>query len=285
MTRAEGSHAAATQTLVERTQHYIGGQWVDPASDDTIEVVDAATEEVMGRVPAGTPQDVDRAVAAARAAFDSWSQVPLGDRVALCSAVGMRLQDRAEEIAALIAQELGCPITLSMMIQAGLPAMTFSSQEHLVEHLPWEQQIGNSLVLREPVGVVSAITPWNYPLHQIAAKVAPAMTAGCTVVLKQSEVTPLNAYILAEIMDEVGAPDGVFNLVCGTGEAVGEPLAAHRGVDLVSLTGSTRAGTRVAALAAPTVKKVALELGGKSAAVVLEGADLARAVAEVTEQS
>ncbi len=273
----------ATPTLVERTEHYIGGGWTPPASGpsgETIDVVNAATEEVMGRVPAGTPADVDAAVAAARAAFEPWSQTPLEERVALCTAIGARLQDRAEEIAGLIAQELGCPITTSMMVQAALPAMTFMSQEALVEHLPWEQRIGNSLVVREPVGVVGAITPWNYPLHQIAAKVAPAMTAGCTIVVKPSEVTPLNAYILAEIMEEVGVPAGVFNLVTGVGPVVGEAIAGHPGVDMVSFTGSTRAGRRVSELASATVKRVALELGGKSANVILDDAELERAVVD-----
>jgi acyl-CoA reductase-like NAD-dependent aldehyde dehydrogenase len=164
------------------------------------------------------------------------------------------------------------------MVQAGLPAMTFMSMAHLAGELPWEQQIGNSLVVREPVGVVGAITPWNYPLHQIAAKVAPALTAGCTVVLKPSEVTPLNAYILAEIMEEVGAPAGVFNLVSGTGPVVGEAIAAHPGIDMVSFTGSTRAGRRVSEVAAASVKRVALELGGKSPNVILDDADLETAV-------
>jgi acyl-CoA reductase-like NAD-dependent aldehyde dehydrogenase len=272
-----------TPTLVERKHHYIGGEWVEPQSDPahpTIEVVNASTEEVMGRIPAGTPQDVDRAVAAARAAFETWSQTPLDERVALCTAIGARLQDRAEEIAGLIAQELGCPMSVSMMVQAGLPAMTFTSQEHLAEHLPWEQQIGNSLVVREPVGVVGAITPWNYPLHQIAAKVAPAMTAGCTVVLKPSEVTPLNAYILAEIMEEVGVPAGVFNLVSGVGPVVGEAIAGHPGIDMVSFTGSTAAGRRVSEVASATVKRVALELGGKSPNIILDDADLETAVVD-----
>ncbi|HEU4973686.1 MAG TPA: aldehyde dehydrogenase family protein, partial [Baekduia sp.] len=243
-------------------------------------VVNAATEEVMGRVPAGTPADVDAAVAAARDAFAPWSAVSLTDRVELCTAVGARLQDRAEEIATLIAQELGCPLSVGMMVQAGLPAMTFMSMAHLAGELPWEQRIGNSLIVREPVGVVGAITPWNYPLHQIAAKVAPAMTAGCTVVLKPSEVTPLNAYILAEIMEEVGVPPGVFNLVSGAGPVVGEAIAGHPGVDMVSFTGSTRAGRRVSEVAAATVKRVALELGGKSANVILDDADLETAVVD-----
>ncbi|HEV3001873.1 MAG TPA: aldehyde dehydrogenase family protein [Solirubrobacteraceae bacterium] len=268
----------ATPTLVEHSRLYIGGEWVEAAGDGAIEVVNAATEEVMGRIPEGTPADVDRAVAAARAAFDAWSQTPLEQRVELCTAISLRLQDRQEEIAALISQELGSPIKVSTMVQAGLPIMDFGSMAHLVDHIPWEQQIGNSLVVREPVGVVGAITPWNYPLHQVAAKVAAALTAGCTIVVKPSEVTPLNAFVLAEIIDEVGVPAGVFNLVTGYGPVVGEAIAAHPGVDMVSFTGSTRAGRRVSELAAATVKKVALELGGKSPNVILDDADLERAV-------
>jgi acyl-CoA reductase-like NAD-dependent aldehyde dehydrogenase len=271
---------AITPTLIERAELYIGGRWTAPSGDGTIEVVNASTEEVMGRIPEGTAADVDAAVAAARAAFDGWSQVPAEQRAELCAAVAVRLQDRAEEIATLIAQELGMPMALSVAIQAGLPAMTFGSQPELVGQVTWEEQIGNSLVVREPVGVVGAITPWNYPLHQICAKVAPAMTAGCTVVVKPSEVTPLNAFILAEIMDEVGVPPGVFNLVTGYGPVVGEAIAAHPDVDMVSFTGSTRAGRRVSEVASATVKRVALELGGKSPNVILDDADLQQAVVD-----
>jgi aldehyde dehydrogenase (NAD+) len=271
---------ATTPTLIERAELYIGGQWTAPSGDGTIEVINASTEEVMGRIPEGTPADVDAAVAAARTAFESWSALDPVDRAELCAAVAVRLQDRAEEIATLIAQELGMPIGLSAAIQAGLPAMTFGSQPELVQQVTWEERIGNSLVVREPVGVVGAITPWNYPLHQICAKVAPAMTAGCTIVVKPSEVTPLNAFVLAEIMDEVGVPAGVFNLVTGYGPVVGEAIAAHPGVDMVSFTGSTRAGRRVSELASATVKRVALELGGKSPNVILSDADLQRAVVD-----
>jgi acyl-CoA reductase-like NAD-dependent aldehyde dehydrogenase len=271
---------ATTPTLIERAELYIGGQWTAPSGDGTIAVINASTEEVMGRIPEGTAADVDTAVAAARAAFETWSQVDPVDRAELCAAVAVRLQDRAEEIAGLISGELGMPIGLSMAIQAGLPAMTFGSQPELVQQITWEERIGNSLVVREPVGVVGAITPWNYPLHQIAAKVAPAMTAGCTIVVKPSEVTPLNAFVLAEIFDEVGIPPGVFNLVTGYGPVVGEALAAHPDVDMVSFTGSTAAGRRVSEVAAATVKRVALELGGKSPNVILDDADLSKAVVD-----
>jgi aldehyde dehydrogenase (NAD+) len=270
----------ATPTLIEHSQLYIGGRWVDAAGDGTIEVVNASTEEVMGRIPEATAADVDRAVQAAREAFEPWSQTPLEQRVELCTAISLRLQERQEEIAALISSELGSPIRISMMVQAGLPIMDFGSMAHLVEHIPWEQQLGNSLIVREPIGVVGAITPWNYPLHQIAAKVAPALTAGCTIVVKPSEVTPLNAFVLAEIMDEVGVPAGVFNMVTGYGPVVGEAIAAHEGVDMVSFTGSTRAGRRVSEVASATVKKVALELGGKSPNVILDDADIEKAVVD-----
>ena len=190
------------------------------------------------------------------------------------------LAARAEEIAALISQELGMPLGQSRSIQAGLPTMSFGSMPRLLEEVAWEQEVGNSLIVREPVGVVGAITPWNYPLHQIAAKVAPALAAGCTVVLKPSEVAPLNAFVLAEIIDELGLPAGVFNLVTGTGPVVGEAIAAHPGIDMVSFTGSTRAGKRVTELAAQSVKRVALELGGKSPNVILDDADLETAVTD-----
>ncbi len=267
-------------TIIERAELYIGGEWITPARDATIEVINASTEEVMGRIPEGSAEDVDRAVTAARGAFDPWSRVPAEERAELCAAVAMRLQDRAEEIAGLISAELGMPLRLSLAIQAGLPAMTFGSQPDLVGQVAWEERIGNSLVVREPVGVVGAITPWNYPLHQICAKVAPAMTAGCTVVVKPSEVTPLNAFVLAEIMEEVGVPAGVFNLVTGYGPVAGEALAGHPEVDMISFTGSTVAGRRVSEVASATVKRVALELGGKSPNVILEDADLQKAVVD-----
>jgi aldehyde dehydrogenase (NAD+) len=271
--------AVATELQV-RDKLYIGGEWVDPSGDETIDVMNASTEEVMGRIPQSTSADVDRAVAAARKAFETWSETTLVERADLMRAIAGALAARGDEIASTIAQELGMPIGLSKAIQAGLPTMTFTSMPGLLEEVAWEQEVGNSTVVREPVGVVGAITPWNYPLHQIAAKVAPALAVGCTVVLKPSEVVPLNAFILAEIMDEVGAPAGIFNLVTGTGPVVGEAIAAHPGVDMISFTGSTRAGRRVSELAAKDVKQVALELGGKSPNVILDDADLETAVTD-----
>jgi aldehyde dehydrogenase (NAD+) len=269
---------ATTAQLQERDRLYVGGQWVEPESSATIDVINSTTEEVMGRIPAGTPEDVDRAVAAAREAFDSWSRTSREERAGYLEAIAGGLSARAEEIAATIAQELGMPVKLSQQIQAGLPTMSFASMPALIEEVAWEQQVGNSLIVREPVGVLGAITPWNYPLHQISAKVAPALAAGCTVVLKPSEVVPLNAFILAEVIEAAGLPAGVFNLVTGTGPVVGEAIAAHPGVDMVSFTGSTRAGKRVSELAAATVKPVAMELGGKSPNVILDDADLEAAV-------
>ena len=271
--------ATATEPIV-RDRLYIGGKWVEPAGEGTIDVLNPATGAVIARVPEGTPEDADRAVLAARAAFDDWAAVSPYERAQLCSAIGAKLAERGDELAALISSELGMPITLSRMIQAGLPSVTFSSQPELVEEIAWEEEVGNSLIVREPAGVVAAITPWNYPLHQIANKVAPALTAGCTVALKPSEVVPLNAFVLAEVCDEVGLPAGVLNLVTGTGPVVGEALVAHRETDLISFTGSTRAGRRVSELAARDVKPVSLELGGKSPNVILDDADLEQAVTD-----
>src|SRR4051794_4528395 len=270
--------AGHDQDPIVRDKLYIGGEWVQPAGDGVLEVIDSTTEQVMGRVPEGTAADVDRAVAAARAAFEEWSVVPLDERVAACSVIGQQLAARSAEIAALISREVGMPIELSTMIQAGLPTMDFASMPDVAARTAWEEQVGNSLVVREPVGVVGCITPWNYPLHQLCAKVAPALAAGCTVVAKPSEITPLNAFVLAEIIHDVGLPAGVFNLVPGLGPVVGEALAVHPDIDMISFTGSTRAGKRVSEVASANVKRVALELGGKSPNVILDDADLMRAV-------
>ncbi len=257
---------------------YIDGAWVPSSGTGSIDVIDSTTEEVMGTVPEGTPEDVDRAVAAARAAFPAWSARPVAERTALLTNVSEQLAARMDELADLITHEVGMPLVLSQLVQVGLPLNSFATAAQVADDFTWEQTVGNSLVVREPIGVVGCITPWNYPLHQIAAKVAPALAAGCTVVVKPSEVAPLNAFVLADIMDEVGVPAGVFNLVTGFGPVVGEAIAAHRDVDMVSFTGSTRAGKRVTEVAAGTVKRVALELGGKSANVILPDADLATAV-------
>ncbi len=266
------------------TQIYIDGQWCDPQGSSSSEpngrfdVINASTEQVMGYIPRGTATDVDRAVKAARRAFPSWSATPVAERAALLRKLQAGLAERAQQIAETIAGEVGMPIKLARAIQAGLPTLVMGQFADLIESYPLERQVGNSLLVKEPVGVVGAITPWNYPLHQVVAKVAPAIGAGCTVVLKPSEVAPLSAFILAEIFHAAGAPPGVFNLVSGDGPVVGEALASHPQVDMLSFTGSTRAGRRVSKLAAQTIKRVALELGGKSANILLGDADLSRAV-------
>ncbi len=259
---------------------YIDGTWVPSDGTGRLEVVNSTTEEVMAVIPEGTPADVDRAVAAARRAFPGWSQTGVDERAKYLTRIQEGLEGRTEEIATVVAQEVGMPVKLSQIIQAGLPKANFGIAAQEVQDFAFEETIGNSLVVHEPVGVVGCITPWNYPLHQIALKVAPALAAGCTVVLKPSEVAPVNAFILAEVIDEVGVPAGVFNLVTGVGPVVGEAIAAHPDVDMVSFTGSTRAGKRVAELATHTVKRVALELGGKSPNVILDDADLQKAVTD-----
>jgi len=258
---------------------YIGGRWVAPAGVGLLEVIDSTSEEVIGRIPEGAAADVDAAVASARAAFDNWAATPAAERARYLQLIADQLSARRDEIGRLIASEVGMPLPLATAVQAGLPAKVAASYVQLLGELTEEERIGNSIVVREPVGVVGCITPWNYPLNQVVAKVAPAIAAGCTVVLKPSEVAPLTAFILAEIVDQVRLPAGVFNLVTGVGAIVGEALAAHPEVDMISFTGSTRAGRRVSELAAPTVKRVALELGGKSANIILDDADFERAVA------
>ena len=261
-----------------RESLYIDGAWVPSTGTGTIDVIDSTTEAVLGTVPEGTPEDVDRAVAAAAAAFPAWSSRPVAERTAYLTKVAEGLTAATDPLADLITHEVGMPRILSQIVQVGLPLNSFATAAQVAADFTWEQQVGNSLIVREPIGVVGCITPWNYPLHQIAAKVALALAAGCTVVVKPSEVAPLNAFVLADIVESVGLPPGVFNLVTGYGPVVGEAIAAHRDVDMVSFTGSTRAGRRVTEVAAATVKRVALELGGKSANVLLPGADLAKAV-------
>ncbi len=257
---------------------YIGGEWVRSEGASTLEVVDSTSEEPLASVPNGTAGDVDHAVRAAVKAWTDWAGRAPDERGKLLAAVADLIDERTDQLAATISREVGMPIGLSKAIQVGLAKGVFADMAGRADEVTWEEEIGNSLVVREPVGVVGAITPWNYPLYQIALKVAPALAAGCTVVLKPSEVAPLNAFALAEVLHEVGVPPGVFNLVSGTGTVVGEAIASHDRVDMVSFTGSTRAGKRIMQLAAGTVKRVALELGGKSANLMLEDADLAVAV-------
>ena len=257
---------------------YIGGRWVAPSGRGTIDVLSASTEEIIGRIPEGDATDADAAVRAARAAFDDWSRTTPAGRADFLQRIHEGLKARQEELARLIADEVGMPLKLAGPIQVGSPVANFRQYAKLATQFAWEETVGNSKVVREPVGVVVCITPWNYPLHQIAAKVAAALAAGCTVVLKPSEVAPLNAFVLAEIVDAAGLPAGVFNLVTGYGPTIGEALVAHPEADMVSFTGSTRAGRRISEVAAANIKRVALELGGKSASVILDDADLAAAV-------
>ncbi|WP_330176568.1 aldehyde dehydrogenase family protein [Streptomyces sp. NBC_01498] len=257
---------------------YIGGEWRPAAGPGTIAVVNPATEQVIAEVPAGTAEDVDAAVRAARAAFPGWAATPPAARAARLAALRDALAARTEEIAETVTAELGSPLKLSRAVHAGTPVRVAASYAELAASYAFEERIGNSTVLLEPVGVVGAITPWNYPLHQIVAKVAPALAAGCTVVVKPAEDTPLTAQIFAEAVHEAGLPPGVVNVVTGVGTVAGQALAAHEDVDLVSFTGSTAVGRRIGATAGGAVKRVALELGGKSANVILPSADLAKAV-------
>ena len=264
--------------MYSRDKIYINGKWKTPAGRDNIVVVNPATEEVLATIPEGSDEDAAAAVHAARAAFDGWARTDVKERAAFLARIHQGLTARADELARVITAEVGMPLKLSRRIQVGLPVAVLESYIDLLSHFSFEEEIGNSVVVREPVGVAACITPWNYPLHQIMAKVAPALAAGCTVVLKPSEVAPISAFILADIIHEAGLPQGVFNLVSGLGVPVGECLARHPEVNLVSFTGSLRAGRRVAELAAGTIKKVTLELGGKSPSVILEDADLGAAV-------
>ncbi|KMS68644.1 aldehyde dehydrogenase [Streptomyces viridochromogenes] len=257
---------------------YIDGAWRPAAGRDVIEVVNPADEQVVGRVPAGTAADVDAAVRAARAALPGWAATPPAERAARLTALRDVLDARKDEIAETVTAELGSPLKFSQAVHAAVPIAVAGSYAELAATYTFEEKVGNSTVYHEPIGVVGAITPWNYPLHQIVAKVAPALAAGCTVVVKPAEDTPLVAQLFAEAVHETGLPAGVFNLVTGRGPVAGQALAEHPGVDLVSFTGSTAVGRRIGAVAGAAIKKVALELGGKSANVILPSADLAKAV-------
>ncbi|MFI6263739.1 aldehyde dehydrogenase family protein [Micromonospora sp. NPDC051006] len=261
-----------------RTDLYLDGRWVTAPDGATLPVENPTTEEVVATVPAGTAADVDRAVAAARAAFDGWAATAPSERAAHLDRLHAALSARADEIGRTIALELGTPLKLATRVQAGLPLTVLHSYVELAARPPADETVGNSTVVREPVGVVGAITPWNYPLHQVVAKLAPALAAGCTVVLKPSELTPLVSYLLFDAIHEADFPPGVVNLVTGTGPVVGEAIAGHPDVDMVSFTGSTATGRRIAHLTAERIARVALELGGKSANVILDDADLVTAV-------
>jgi aldehyde dehydrogenase (NAD+) len=259
---------------------YIGGQWVAATGSDVIEVVNPATEAVIATVPAASAGEADAAVRAARAAFVGWSSLTIDERVDFVEKIAAAMAERSEEIASIVSAEQGMPITNARRVQSGLPITVMKSYVDIGREYAQAEPVavGNSIVVDEPIGVCTFITPWNYPLHQIVGKVAPALVAGCTMIVKPSSETPLNAFVLAEIMDDIGLPAGVFNLVTGAGRTVGEALCVHPEVDMISITGSTEAGARIAELGAPTVKRICQELGGKSANVILDGADFAVAV-------
>ena len=258
---------------------YIDGQWVDPVTPAEREVINPATEEPAGFISMGSAADVDAAVGAARRAFDSWSRTTREERIALLEKIVGIYQTRMEDMATAITEEMGAPLeAVSKPMQAALPMWHFGTVLEVLKDYPFEETQGSTTIVHEPAGVCALITPWNWPANQVACKVAPALAAGCTMVLKPSEVAPFDAHVLAEVLDEAGVPPGVFNLVDGDGAGVGAPLTAHPEVDLVSFTGSTRAGKQISVAAADTIKRVALELGGKSANIILEDADFEAAI-------
>jgi len=265
------------EVVHDREHLYIDGAWVEPSGSGVIEVINPTTEEAIGSVPIGDSSDVDRAVDAAQREFPKWSQTTVESRVETLNALSSTIKDRGEELAQLITAEVGTPIEYSRMAMVATPRVVSRSYSKILESFSWEEEVRNSLVVKEPIGVVAMITPWNFPLHQIIGKIAPALAAGCTMVLKPSKEAPLNAFVLADMIHEIGVPAGVFNLVSGHGREVGESLSEHQGVDMVSFTGSTGAGVRVTELAAPSVKRVTLELGGKSANIILDDADIQKA--------
>jgi len=270
--------------MLEHLKFYIDGQWVDPITPSTLDVINPTTEEPFATISMGSAADVNKAVAAAKTAFSSFSKTTVQERVEMLGAILGEYTKRYGEIAAAISTEMGAPIWLSKMGQAALGQAHFTTALEILKTYAWEEQKGTYLLHKEPIGVCGLITPWNWPMNQIACKVAPALAAGCTMVLKPSEVAPINAILLAEILDAAGVPKGVFNLVNGDGADVGEAMSAHEDIHMMSFTGSTRAGILVAKSSADTVKRVAQELGGKSANIVLEDADLQTAVAAGVDQ-
>jgi aldehyde dehydrogenase (NAD+) len=259
-------------------RHYYDGDWQASSGTETIAVISSATEQEVGRVPRGTPQDVDRAVQAARRAFESWSRLPLEERAQWLEKLSAAMKTRAPQIAEAISHEVGTALGYSTKVQAEFPIMMIAMNAKFLRGAKLEEELGNSIIYKEPIGVVGCVTPWNYPLHQVVCKIAPALAAGCTVVLKPAEVAPLSAFMLAEAAHEIGLPKGVLNIVSGSGRVVGEAIVAHPAVDMVSFTGSLAAGRRIASVAGDGIKKVTLELGGKSAFVVLDDAPFDKAI-------
>ena len=256
-----------------RDQLYINGKWVQPMGTGSIDVINPATEEIIGKIPVGSADDVDKAASAARIAFDSWAKSSIEERINILNALSNALKEKGESIAQTITAEVGTPIGYSRVAMVGTPRVVSRSYAKILEKFDWEEKVRNSIICKEPIGVCAFITPWNFPLHQIIGKVAPAIAAGCTMILKPSKEAPLSAFILADILHEIGLPPGVFNLVSGHGSEIGNYMSSHPEVDMVSFTGSTGAGVSVSEAAATTVKRVTLELGGKSANVALDDAD------------
>ncbi|GAA5233639.1 aldehyde dehydrogenase family protein [Verticiella sediminum] len=271
--------------MIRHDSIFIDGQWVPSAGKDTLNVINPATEEILATVPRGTPQDVDRAVEAAVRAFEGWSRTSIEERAAIFTRLARAVQARAEDVTRSVVLELGYPISAVTRSQTAGAVEELDIIAECLAEIRWQEDVGNTVVCREPAGVVGAITAWNAPLRSVISKAGAAIAAGCTVVLKPSEVAPLTAFLFAELCREAGLPPGVFNLVCGTGPEVGEAIAAHPLIDMVSLTGSVRAGRRVMEVAAGSIKRVHLELGGKSANIILEDADLTRAVADGIEDA
>ncbi len=265
--------------MIEKLKFYIDGKWVDPVKPRTVDVINPASEEVYGRISLGSAADVDKAVAAAKRAFESYSVSTREERMALLQSILDVYARRYDEVADAIMNEMGAPWSLAKNAQAASGPQHLKAALKALKDYKFEERIGTTLVVKEPIGVCGLITPWNWPMNQIAVKVAPALAAGCTMVLKPSEIAPFDALIFAEILDEAGVPPGVFNLINGDGPGVGTALSEHPDIAMVSFTGSTRAGVMVAQNAAPTVKRVAQELGGKSANILLDDADFEKAVA------
>lgn len=259
-------------------QFYIDGRWIEPAGSVVLEVENPATEESAGRIALGSEADVEQAVAAARTAFPAWSASSLADRLERLDALGAEYERRSGDLAEAVTEEMGAPASLAARAQVPIGLAHIRVARSVLENFAFEETRGSTLIVREPIGVCAMITPWNWPLNQIACKVAPAIATGCAMVLKPSEIAPFSGHIFAEIMDAAGFPAGVFNLVHGDGPGVGVWLSRHPEVDMVSFTGSTRAGVEVARNAAPTIKRVAQELGGKSPNIIVDGAGLSAAV-------
>ena len=247
---------------------YIDGKWVKPNSSTSIEVTNPTNEQVIGKIPAGNTSDVDLAISAAKKAFPIWSKSSIEERINILNLLSNEIKESTEELAQTITAEVGTPIGYSRMAMVGTPRVVTRSYAKILENFQWQEEVRNSIIVKEPIGVCAFITPWNFPLHQIIGKVAPALAAGCTMILKPSKEAPLNAFLLAEIMDKIGVPKGVFNLVSGHGSEIGEYLSEHSDIDMVSFTGSTRAGKLIQKNAADTIKKVTLELGGKGGNIV-----------------